>query len=266
MKFHIITVFPEFFESPLRVGLMKKAIAKNILDFEFIDLKSFDEILDDRPYGGGQGMILKLPPIVKAIRSIRPKGDKVIKILTNPSGTLLTQRKVIELSRYTDIVIVCGRYEGVDARISNYVDEEISIGDYVLHSGETVALVIIESVARLIEGFKSKNHIEELSLNLLGFPQYTRPREFENLRVPDVLLSGDHKNIRAFRIKKSVERTVRTRPDLVAKILKEIVESGKTNNPNLLKDFLEGRISEAEVQKILEDHFRGLELNPDPFL
>ncbi|MCS7212613.1 MAG: tRNA (guanosine(37)-N1)-methyltransferase TrmD [Candidatus Calescibacterium sp.] len=261
IKFHIITVFPEFFSSPLKVGLMEKAIRNGIIDLEFIDLKKFDEILDDRPYGGGQGMILKIEPIVKAIRSIKPEGDKIIKIITTPSGSLFNQKKAQEMSGYSDIVIVCGRYEGIDARVIHYIDDEISIGDYVIHSGETAALVIIESVARLLEGFKSKECTEEISLNLLGYPQYTRPREFEGYKVPDILLSGNHKEIRSFRIKKSIEKTIKKRPDLVAKILHEIKKKD-----SIVKEFLEGKIDESEIKKILEDYFEKLEIKPDPFI
>lgn len=265
MRFHIITVFPEFFSSPLRTGLMKKAIARGIVEFEFIDLRKFADVLDDRPFGGGQGMILKLPPIVQAIRSIKPKGERIIRILTSPSGTLLSQKKAQELASYTDIAIVCGRYEGVDARISNYIDEEISIGDYVIHSGETAALVIVEAVSRLLEGFKSKRCTEEISVNLLGFPQYTRPREFEGHEVPPVLLSGNHKKIRIFRIRKAVEKTIKLRPDLIARTLQEIAKLN-AEKENTLKLFLEGKADMAEVQKILEEYYENLNLEPDPFL
>ncbi len=257
--FHIITIFPEFFDSPLKVGLMGKAVKKGVINFEFIDLKNFESLLDDRPYGGGQGMILKIEPIVNAIRSIKPKGDKIIKILTSPSGNLLTQKRVQELSEYTDIVIICGRYEGVDARISYYIDDEISIGDYVIHSGETSALVLIEAISRLKEGFKSKECTEEISLNLLGFPQYTRPREFEGHKVPQELLSGNHKEIRSFRIRKSVEKTIARRPDLIKKILEKLETTE-------YKDILNKAKSESDIKEIIENYFENLKIDPDPFI
>lgn len=257
--FHIITIFPEFFDSPLKVGLMGKAIKNSLINLNFIDLKNFGSVLDDRPYGGGQGMILKIEPIVNAIRSIKPQGDKMVKILTSPSGNLLTQKKVQELSEYTDIVIICGRYEGVDARISYYIDEEISIGDYVIHSGETSALVLIEAISRLKEGFKSKSCTEEISLNLLGFPQYTRPREFEGHKVPEELLSGNHKEIRNFRIRESIKKTIERRPDLIDKILKDIEKTE-------YKKILDKAKDEKDIKKIIEEYFENLKIEPDPFI
>lgn len=274
ITFHIITAFPSFFESPLSIGLMSKAISKGIISFEFLDLKNFGDILDDRPYGGGQGMVLKIEPIVRAIREVKPKGEKIIKILMTPSGKLLNQSIAEELAKYTDIVIICGRYEGVDARISNYIDEEISIGDYVIHSGETAALVLIEAVARLQEGFKSKECTEEISLGLLGFPQYTRPQEFEGLKVPEILLSGNHREIRRFRIKKSVEKTMELRPDLIEKIVKKIIKEieesqevkKKEEKLKILREFIEGKGNREEIQKILVEYFENLSIQPDPFL
>jgi tRNA (guanine37-N1)-methyltransferase len=219
--FHIITIFPEFFSSALEVGLIKKAREKKIIDFVFIDLKNFGvgkhKVIDDRPYGGGTGMVLRPEPIISALRVVNFRGDKRISILMSPSGRLLTQEKLEELSSFSDIVIVCPRYEGVDERVKKFIGEDISIGDYVIHSGDAAALVIIEGVARLKEGFMTTPTKEEISFDILDFPQFTHPKIFEDMEVPEVLLSGHHENIRRWRIEQSVKKTLERRPDLVLK-------------------------------------------------
>jgi tRNA (guanine37-N1)-methyltransferase len=219
--FHIITIFPEFFSSALEVGLIKKAREKKIIDFVFIDLKNFGvgkhKVIDDRPYGGGAGMVLRPEPIISALRVVNFRGDKRISILMSPSGKLLTQEKLEELSSFSDIVIVCPRYEGVDERVKKFIDEDISIGDYVIHSGDVAALVIIEGVARLKEGFMTTPTKEEISFDILDFPQFTHPKIFEGMEVPEILLSGHHENIRRWRVEQSIKKTLERRPDLVLK-------------------------------------------------
>ncbi len=221
ITFHIITIFPEFFSSALEVGLMRKAREKKVIDFVFIDLKKFGvgkhKVIDDRPYGGGAGMVLRPEPIVSALRSIDFRGNKRISILMSPSGKLLTQEKLEELSSFSDIVIVCPRYEGVDERVKKFINEDISIGDYVIHSGDVAALVIIEGVARLKEGFMTTSTKEEISFDILDFPQFTHPKIFEDMVVPEILLSGHHENIRRWRIEQSIKKTLERRPDLVLK-------------------------------------------------
>lgn len=220
MVIKIITLFPEFFESPLGAGLMGKAVHARLLDVQVVDLRQFGEgnyrQCDDYPYGGGSGMVLMPGPLFKAIRSVRGGHTRVV--LPSASGKPLTQQLARELSREKDLCLVCGHYEGIDQRVvDSCVSDEISIGDYVLSGGEYAALVIMDSIVRLIPGFMSNREslLEESFENgLLEYPQYTRPNEIEGLSVPEVLLSGDHARIRQWRLEQSVERTRKIRPDL----------------------------------------------------
>ncbi|MBN2403157.1 MAG: tRNA (guanosine(37)-N1)-methyltransferase TrmD [Spirochaetes bacterium] len=223
--FNIITLFPDFFKSPLKTSLLGRAIDSQIIKVNIVDLKLFSldkfHRCDDSPYGGGSGMVLEPEPLFRAIESVRNERTKVV--LTSPSGMLLNQDIVQELSGEDNIAIICGRYEGVDQRvIDRYVDYEISMGDYVISGGEYAALVILDSIARYVPGFMSNpdSLMEESFQNyLLEYPQYTRPSVIEGLEVPDVLLSGDHKKIRDWRRKKSIEKTQKVRPDLYKKYL-----------------------------------------------
>ena len=223
--FNIITLFPDFFVSPLKTSLLGKAVDTQIIKINLIDLKSFSSDkfhrCDDSPYGGGSGMVLEPEPLFRAIESVKDAPTKVV--LTSASGTLLNQELVKDLSREENITVVCGRYEGVDQRvIDRYVDYEISIGDYVISGGEYAALVIIDSIARYVPGFMSNpESLEEESYQnyLLEYPQYTRPADIEGWKVPDVLLSGDHMKIREWRAEKSIEKTGNVRPDLYKKYL-----------------------------------------------
>jgi tRNA (guanine37-N1)-methyltransferase len=216
----IITLFPEFFKSPLGAGLMGKAVHARLLDVQVVDLRQFGEgnyrQCDDYPYGGGSGMVLMPGPLFKAIRSVR--GERTRVVLPSASGKPLTQQLARELSGEKDLCLVCGHYEGIDQRVvDSCVSDEISIGDYVLSGGEYAALVIMDSIVRLIPGFMSNREslLEESFVNgLLEYPQYTRPNEIEGLSVPEVLLSGDHARIRQWRLEQSVERTRKIRPDL----------------------------------------------------
>lgn len=224
-RFRIITLFPDFFESPLRSGLLGKAVESGTIAVEVIDLRSFasdkSRRCDDYPYGGGSGMVLLPGPLFRAIESARRGAAKVL--LTTPSGRLLDQEMVKELSREGDLCIVCGHYEGVDQRvIDRYVDQEVSIGDYVLSGGEFAALVILDAVARYAPGFMGNaDSLREESFegDLLEFPQYTRPAEIEGWKVPEILLSGDHGKIREWRRQQSVEKTRSARPDIYARYL-----------------------------------------------
>lgn len=227
MKITFITLFPEIFPTLLNFSILKRAQAKGLIEFEVINLREFGEgvhqIVDDRPYGGGAGMILKADILTKALKSIKPEIPntkyKIQTILTSASGQTFTQTKARELSKLKHIVIVCGHYEGIDQRfIDKYVDEEISIGDYVLTGGELPSLVMADSITRLLPGVLEK---EDATLNesfengLLEYPHYTRPEEFEGLKVPEVLLSGNHKNISDWKQKMSEEKTKLKRPDLL---------------------------------------------------
>ncbi len=216
----IITLFPEFFTSPLSTGLLGKAIDAGLLRVDVVDLRDFAESryrqCDDYPYGGGSGMVLMPGPLFRAIESVRGEDTKVL--LTSASGELLTQEMVKRLAGEMDLCIVCGHYEGVDQRVvDRYVDYEVSVGDYVLSGGEYAALTILDATARYIPGFMSNSEslVEESFENgLLEYPQYTRPAEIEGLSVPEVLLSGDHARIRRWRLDQRLERTERLRPDL----------------------------------------------------
>ncbi|MBE6349355.1 MAG: tRNA (guanosine(37)-N1)-methyltransferase TrmD [Spirochaetaceae bacterium] len=220
MKFHVLTLFPEipraFFES----SIMAKAVEKEIIAYELVNIRDFafdkHKTCDDSPYGGGAGMLMKTEPLKRALDSVKSKKKRVIYV--TPSGKPFTQKLAYELSKEKNLVLVCGRYEGIDQRIiDSYVDDEISIGDYVLSSGEVAATVIIDAVYRLVEGVISKESLEEESFSdgLLEYPQYTRPEVFEGMKVPDILLSGHHENIRKWRLKKRLAKTMAVRPDLL---------------------------------------------------
>jgi tRNA (guanine37-N1)-methyltransferase len=224
--FKIITLFPEFFSSPLQSGLLGKAAKSGIIKIEIIDLKKFTEDkfkrCDDSPYGGGTGMVLKPEVLFKAIESIGKSSKCFITAMT-PAGKKLEQNLVKKLSKEEEILIICGHYEGIDQRvIDKYVDLEISVGDYILSGGEFASLVLIDAVSRLIPGFMSNEEsvVDESFENyLLEYPQYTRPENLEDLKVPDVLLSGDHQKIAKWRLGKSLDKTRKTRPDLYKQYL-----------------------------------------------
>ena len=226
MKISIITLFPAVFDPILNSSILKRAQQKKLVEFEFINLRDFGEgrhqVVDGRPYGGGAGMILKPDILAKAIKSIRQprRGTPYVRVVfMSASGKPYSQAYARRLSKLDHLIIVCGHYEGVDQRfIDKYVDEEISIGDYVLTGGEIPAMVIADSVVRLIPGVLKKPEAtenESFSDNLLEYPQYTRPENFEGKKVPKVLLSGNHGEIAKWRQKKSVEKTKRVRPDLL---------------------------------------------------
>ncbi len=219
MKFDVLTLFPEMFE-PIKTSILGKAKEKDIIDINLINIRDFSENkhkkVDDTPYGGGAGMVMKPDVVSKAYLSLDRENAKVIYM--SPQGKTLNQKKVEELSLEKNVIILCGHYEGIDQRIiDEIVDEEISIGDYVLTGGEIPAMVLIDSVSRYVEGVLKQDSIKEESFSngLLEYPQYTRPEVFNNVRVPDVLLSGNHKEIEKWRYQKSLEITKQKRPDLM---------------------------------------------------
>ncbi len=226
MKFSIITLFPEVFDPILNTSILKRAQKKGLIEYELINLRNFGKgkhkVVDDRPYGGGVGMVLRADILAKAIKSIIPTRQAANyeqrTILMSASGTPYKQSRAKKLSRLKHLIIVCGHYEGVDQRfIENYVDEEISIGDYVLTGGEIPAMVIVDSITRLVPGVLEKTEAtenESFSEGLLEYPQYTRPEECDGKKVPKILLSGNHAEIEKWRVKKSLEKTKRVRPDL----------------------------------------------------
>ena len=219
-RFHIVTLFPEFFESPLSTALMGRAREAGIVDCSFHDPRQFStdkhHRVDDRPYGGGPGMVMQGEPLARALRSIERPGRM---LFMAPGGRPLTQNMVRELAREDDLTIVCGRYEGIDARLLQLFPlEPVSVGDIVLNGGESAAISVLEAVSRLMPGFMGKEESgddESFSQGLLEYPHYTRPENFEGLTVPEVLQSGDHARIANWRRQESVRATLRMRPEML---------------------------------------------------
>jgi len=221
MKITVLTLFPEVMESLLEYSIIGKAIEKNLLNINYVNIRDYSQNkhkkVDDYPYSGGPGMLLKADSLSEALDDVIISKSKVIYM--SPKGNLLNQNMVKDLSKEEDIVIISGHYEGIDQRvIENYVDEEISIGDYVLTGGELPALVLIDSVSRLIPGVlgnKNSHQNETFEDNLLEHPQYTRPFNYKGDKVPEILLSGDHEKIRRWKRYKSIEATIKNRSDLL---------------------------------------------------
>lgn len=223
-KFHIVTIFPQFFFCPLSTGLFGKAVERGIIKVFLYDVRAYapppHHVVDDVPYGGGAGMVMKPGPVAEAIDEIKTKAPDVHIINLSPRGCRLDQKKVEELAEEEELCIICSRYEGIDERIVRHMcHEEISIGDYVLHAGETAALVLIDAISRLQPGFIGRPQSRDIdsfsSKGILSFPQYTRPAEFRGWRVPDVLLSGNHRLIERWRRKQALLTTFLRRPDLL---------------------------------------------------
>ena len=219
LKFDVLTLFPEMFE-PIKQSILGKAIEKNLIEINLTDIRDFSKDkhkkVDDTPYGGGAGMVIKPNVVFDAYQSVKTQNAKVIYM--SPQGKTLNQKKVEELSKESHLIILCGHYEGIDQRVlDKIVDEEISIGDYVLTGGEIPAMVLIDSVSRYIDGVINQESIKEESFSngLLEYPQYTRPEIFEGEKVPKILLSGHHENIEKWRKEKSLEITRKKRPDLI---------------------------------------------------
>ncbi|PLX41135.1 MAG: tRNA (guanosine(37)-N1)-methyltransferase TrmD [Deltaproteobacteria bacterium] len=222
MKFNVITLFPEFFESPLSAGLMGKALDSALVEVSLIDLRAYGEgrhkTTDDTPFGGGAGMVMKPGPVVEAIEAVRATDPETKVVLLTPQGEVFSHGRARALSRERSLTFVCGRYEGFDERIRSFVDFELSIGDFVLMGGEVAALTIMEAAARFVPGVlgdSSSTEEESHSIGLLEYPHYTRPREFRGMGVPEVLLSGNHAEIEKWRRARAVERTAKSRPDLL---------------------------------------------------
>ena len=225
MKFDILTLFPDMFHAFLHESILGRAVKRGLVDIKLTDIRSFargpHRVTDDRPYGGGNGMVMKPGPVYRALQAVdRPKGKSLVVLLT-PQGKTFEQSKAWELSRLDQLILICGRYEGVDERIrKGLVDMELSIGDYVLSGGELGAMVVIDAVSRLLPGvLGGENSATEDSFEdgLLEYPHYTRPQVFKGKNVPSVLLSGDHEKIRLWRRAESLKRTLERRPDLLKK-------------------------------------------------
>ena len=219
MKFDVLTLFPESFE-PIKQSILGRALEKNLISLNLINIRDFSKDkhkkVDDTPYGGGAGMVIRPDVVYDAYKSIKDENAKVIYM--SPQGNVLNQKKVESLSKEKHLILLCGHYEGIDQRvIDEIVDDEISIGDYVLTGGEIPAMVLIDSVSRYVEGVLTKESIKEESFsnNLLEYPQYTRPETFLDKKVPEVLLSGHHENIRKWREEQALKNTYQKRPDLL---------------------------------------------------
>jgi tRNA (guanine37-N1)-methyltransferase len=220
----IITAFPGLFDSSFSESMVRRGIEKGLLTIRINDLRDYSDDkhrrVDDSPYGGGPGMIMKPEPFFKAVKAVQNGMDSANSrvILMSPQGSLLTQDKLRELSDFEHLVVLCGHYEGVDDRVRSFLaQEEISIGDYVLTGGEIPAMVLVDAVVRLIPGVISEPSLNEESFSngLLEYPQFTRPQEYEGMVVPEVLLSGNHEKIKQWRYEESKKRTLENRPELI---------------------------------------------------
>lgn len=226
LRFDVITIFPGMFESPFNESVLHRARQKGLLELCIHNLRDYSlnghKKVDDYPFGGGVGLVMNVEPISRAIEDIKKTSPEARTILMSPGGVPFNQEKARELSAERNLILVCGRYEGVDERVRlHYVDEELSIGDYVLSGGEIPAMAVIDTVARLVPGvLGDENSIveESFSERLLEYPQYTRPRDFNGYTVPEALLSGNHKEIRDWRRKEALKKTAEVRPDLLNEV------------------------------------------------
>ena len=223
MRIETLSVFPDMFEGPMSLSIIGRARKKGILDFEAYDLRDWTHdrhrSTDDEPYGGGQGLLMTCPPVFEALDELRAKGPRPTVIFFMPAGEPFSQKLAQELSHHERLLMVCGRYEGFDERVMTLADRCISLGDYVLTGGELPAMVVADAVTRLLPGaLGDENSAVEESFSdsgLLEFPQYTRPASYRGLDVPEVLLSGNHAAVDAWRRKAAIEKTARLRPDLL---------------------------------------------------
>lgn len=219
MRIDILTLFPSMYDGFLNESIIKRAIEKELVTINIIDFRKYSKDphhkVDDTPYGGGCGMVLTCQPIFDCIEDIKTEDSLVI--MMTPDGEKYTQKKAYELSKNKHIILLCGHYEGFDERIRSIVDLEISIGDYILTGGEIPSMVVTDSIVRLVEDvIEKESHLNEsFNNNLLDYPTYTKPREYRGMKVPDVLLSGDHKKIEEYRKEQSIKRTQEKRPDLL---------------------------------------------------
>jgi tRNA (guanine37-N1)-methyltransferase len=223
MKISILTLFPEMFTGPFDASIIKRAKEKNLIEINFINIRDFGigkhKMVDDTTYGGGEGMVLRVDVLHKAIEKAKDKklksGEEKV-VLLGAHGKTFNQEKAQEFSKLKHLILICGHYEGFDERIKSFIDEEVSIGDYILTGGEIPAMLITDSVIRLVKGvIKEGSTITESFSPYLEYPQYTKPQTYKDLSVPEILLSGDHKKIAQWRKEKSIDITTKLRPDLI---------------------------------------------------
>lgn len=222
MRIDVLTLFPEMFTGVLGSSILKKAAEKNAVTYHVANFRDFSDdkhrTVDDYPYGGGAGMVLKPQPIFDAVEHVKKENVSPRVVLLCPQGEAFTQKKAEQLSKEEQLILICGHYEGYDERIRNIATDEISIGDYILTGGELAAMVVIDSVVRLLPGVlgnEASPVFDSYSTGLLEHPHYTRPADFRGMKVPDVLLSGNHKKIEEWRLKQALKRTKIRRPDLL---------------------------------------------------
>ena len=225
LNFTIVTLFPAMFESPLNHSILKKAQEKGLISIVLVNPRDYTtdrhRITDDYPYGGGQGMVMKPEPLVAAIEDVKIRRPRAKVILLSPQGRVFNQASAAELAKEEELVLICGRYEGVDERVKDFIDDEISIGDYTISGGEPAAIVVIDAVSRLVPGVLGNAQSagdESFSNGLLEYPQYTRPEEFRGAKVPEALLSGNHERIRQWRRQMSLQQTQKRRPELIGRV------------------------------------------------
>jgi tRNA (guanine37-N1)-methyltransferase len=246
MRFDILTLFPQMFSSPLRESILGKAVEKGLIQIRTVNIRDFTsdkhQVVDDSPYGGGQGMVMKVEPIARAVEWVKSQNPSAWTIYLNPQGKQFNQEIGQKLSSRSHLILLCGRYEGVDERVRELlVDEEISIGDYILTGGELAAMVVIDVVSRFLPGVLGSDRSaaeDSFASFLLEYPQYTRPFNFRGSCVPEVILSGNHAAISLWKRKEAIRRTLVRRPDLLGranlsdedkKFLEEILQEGKTD-------------------------------------
>jgi tRNA (guanine37-N1)-methyltransferase len=240
MRITVVTLFPEMYDNFLHTSIIGRALERGLVTVDFVQIRDFAhdhyKHVDDRPFGGGMGQVMKCQPVLDALDSVKDAGSYTV--MMNPAGTPYSQKKAHELSEKGHLILLCGHYEGMDARIEKQCDELLSIGDYVLTGGEIASQVVMDSVIRLLKGSISEGSTEEESYEngLLEYPQYTQPADYKGDQVPEVLTSGNHAKIREWRIAQSILRTKRVRPDLFAshvftkeetKVLKKLQKEGK---------------------------------------
>ncbi|MBS1811533.1 MAG: tRNA (guanosine(37)-N1)-methyltransferase TrmD [Acidobacteria bacterium] len=228
MRFDLLTIFPEFFGGPFDFGIIRRAKQQGQIEINIHDLRSFTNdkhhVVDDRPFGGDDGMVLKPEPIFRAVEALRKEDERTAVVLLTPQGRVFRQQEAQRFAgEFSQLILLCGRYEGVDERVVQHlVTDEISIGDYVLTGGELPAMVLVDAITRLLPnvlGSETSAVNDSFSTGLLDFPNYTRPASFNGMDVPDILLSGHHANIAKWRRQAALEKTLKMRPDLIEKLL-----------------------------------------------
>ncbi len=256
MIFDILTIFPNLLESPLKEGIIRRAVESGHTDINIVNIRDFADgphsVTDDRPFGGGEGMVMKAEPLARAVKNRTNEMSSSKVILLSPQGRKYNQKMAEELATESHLVLVCGRYEGVDERFTaGYVDDEISIGDYILTGGELAAMILVDSVTRLLPGVLGCSDSAEkdsFSRPMLKHPQYTRPREFEKKSVPEELLSGDHGKIESYRFCQAIRRTIARRPGLIQQL-----QFSKAELKLLRKNNLYDQVKKLQVDSSHDD-------------